>query len=129
VPEDVELQEEVSRRLGQPWPEVRAKLERLFGRDWDECEIFISTSAAKKDRTEADVICDLVSKTEEKPPASGIVRRKVVRWIGKPWRERQDPWDRFKDRVPSVEEVRRKRRRPEDLDEWTPYHPKGPEDR
>ena len=24
----------------------------------------------------------------------------LIRWIGKPWRERENPWDRFKDRVP-----------------------------
>ena len=127
--EDLELQQEVSRRLGRPWPEVRIALEKLFGRSWDECEIFISTSASKKDRSEADVIVELIGKAEEKPPARDVVKRKVVRWIGKPWRERQDPWDRFKDRVPSVEEVRKRRKRPEDLEEWTPFHPGKPEDR
>ena len=127
--EDVALQQEVVARLGKPWPEIRTALEKLFGRPWDECEIFISTSASKKDRTEADVICELVGKAESKPAPSDVVRRKVIRWIGKPWRERQDPWDRFKDRVPSVEEVQRRRKRPADLEEWSPYTPKGPEER
>lgn len=126
---DVELQQEVSRRLGRPWPEIRKALEKLFGRSWEESEIFISTSASKKDRSEADVICELIEKAEAKPPVKDVVRRRMVRWIGKPWRERQDPWDRFRDRVPSVDEVRRKRKRRDDLDEWTPYQPKGPEDR
>ena len=126
--EDVALQREVSERLGRPWPEVREVLERTFGRPWAECEIFISTSADKKGRTEADVIVDLVAKATERTPMRNVVRRKVVRWVGKPWRERQDPWDRFKDRVPSVEDMQRRRRRPGDLEEWSPYRPKGPED-
>lgn len=117
--EDTALYEEVSRRLKRPWPQIQGVLEDLFGQEWEECEIFITTSAQKSKRSEVDVICGLVAKAETKTPLGKIVRRKVVQWIGKPWRERSDPWDRFKSRVPSVEEVQ-KRRKDVDTEMWQP---------
>lgn len=115
--EDLELQQEVSAKLKRPWLEIQAVLEDLFGREWEECAVFITTSAEKSSRTEAEVISDLVARAEHKTPLGKIVRRKVVNWIGKPWRERSDPWDRFKSRVPSVEQVQ-KRRTDADTEMW-----------
>ena len=111
---------EVAERLGRPWEQVRSQLEDLFGREWEECEIFISTSADKKGRSEADVIVDLIrEKADRKPSSQTKLRRGVIRWIGKPWRERPDPWDRFRDRVPPAGRVPA----PDDLEEWTPLRP------
>lgn len=122
---EVALQVEVTQRLGRPWPGVQQQLEHLFGREWDECEIFITTSASKKGRSEADVIVELIAKAETKPPVVQQARRKVIRWIGKPWREREDPWNRFKDRVPPA--GRPRKATPDDLEEWTPLKPDNKE--
>ena len=99
--EDAVLRAEVERRLRRPFATVQDQLCELFGRDWDDVETFVATSATKKERSEADVICDLVAKAEEKTPATTVVRRAVVRFIGKPWRERENPWDKYKGRVPT----------------------------
>lgn len=107
-----DLRLEVESRLGRPFEQVQDQLCELFGRDWEECEIFISTSADKKSRTEVDVIVDLIAKAEAKPSSRDQIRRKVVRWVGKPWRERSNPWDRFKDRVPPAQPPK------DDLEEW-----------
>lgn len=114
--DDQELRAEVERRLSRPFQRVQEQLEELFGREWDEVEVFVATSAAKKSRSEADVIVDLVAKADDKPAVSTQMRRAVIRWIGKPWRERANPWDRHKDRIP---------RKPPPTDasgeEWRPF--------
>lgn len=89
--------------------------------EWDEVEVVIETSAAKADRSRADVIVDLVRRTERKPAVQTRMRRAVIRWIGKPWRERENPWERFKDRVPPPPP--RTDAPTDDLDEWTPLKP------
>lgn len=123
--DDQALIAEVEQRLDRPWDQVRSQLEALFGQPWDECEVFIATSATKKDRSEADVIVDLIrEKADIKTPPATVVRRKVIQWIGKPWREREDPWNRFRDRVPPSNPARRVTAEPDDLDEWKPYKPK-----
>lgn len=112
---------EVARRLGRPFDEVREQLEELFGQDWDEIEIVIETAASKRGTSRADVIVDLVGKAERKPGASARIRRSVIRWIGKPWRERANPWERFAERLPPAPP--RITESSSDLDEWTPLRP------
>jgi hypothetical protein len=112
---------EVERRLGRPFEEVRAQLLELFGEEWEDIEVVVETSATKRGRSRADVIVDLVGRAEEKPGVPSRVRRSLVRWIGKPWRERSNPWDRFKDRLPPVPP--RTQQQAGDLDEWTPLRP------
>jgi hypothetical protein len=102
-------------------PTVRAKLEALFDRDWDDVAVIIETAAAKSDRTHDEVISDLLSRAERKPGAQTRVKRSVIRWIGKPWRERENPWDRFKDRLPQAPP--RTDQSADDLEEWTPLRP------
>lgn len=110
------LREEVEDRVGRPFEEVRDELTELFGRDWEDVEVVISTSAHKTERSEADVIVELLGKVEAKPPAASRVRKAVIRWIGKPWRERENPWDRHKHRVPQPPSTRTEDA--SDLDEW-----------
>jgi hypothetical protein len=112
---------EVSERLGRPFEQVQDQLVELFGQDWDEIEVVIETSATKRGRTRADVIVDLVGKATERPAAPSRIRRTLIRWIGKPWRERPNPWDRFKDRLPPAPPPTT--READDLDEWTPLRP------
>lgn len=116
--EERAVQEEVERRLGRPFSRVQDQLVDLFRRDWEDIEVSIATSAEKKGRSEADVICDLVAKAEERPQPSQRVRRAVISWIGKPWRERPNPWDRYKHRIPP-------RPPPTDTpgEEWRPTKP------
>jgi hypothetical protein len=102
-------------------PEVRAKLEALFDRDWDDVVVIIETAAEKSDRTHDQVVDDLLARADRKPAPSERLKRSVVRWIGKPWRERENPWDRFKDRLP--EPPTRTDATSDDLDEWTPLRP------
>ncbi|MGH2758868.1 MAG: hypothetical protein ACRDKJ_04810 [Actinomycetota bacterium] len=118
---DEATQAEVTARLGRPFEQVRAQLIELFGQEWDEIEVVIETSAEKRGRTRADVIVDLVGKASERPAAPSRIRRSLIRWIGKPWRERPNPWDRFKDRLPPVPPP--VVREADDLDEWTPLRP------
>lgn len=120
MPDDA-TRAEVEQRLGRPFAQVREQLLDLFGREWDEIEVVIETSSSKRDRSPADVIVDLVGKAEEKPAAPGRLKRSLIRWIGKPWRERENPWDRFKHRVPPPPP--RTDSSPEDLEEWTPLRP------
>jgi hypothetical protein len=115
-------QEEVERRLGRPFSDVQAQLEELFDREWDEITIVIETSSTKSGRSRVDVIADLIERSERKPSAQTRVKRGLIRWIGKPWRERENPWDRFKGRVPPPP-PRTDRTDPDDLDEWTPLRP------
>lgn len=88
----------------------------LFGREWEDVEVVIETAAAKRGESRAQVIVDLIARSEARPGVQSRFRRTLIRWIGKPWRERANPWDRFKDRIPpappSVAEE------PSDLDEW-----------
>jgi hypothetical protein len=116
-----EYEAEVESRLGRPFAEVRLQLEELFDQDWDEVVVIVETSATKTGRTWSEVIVDLVGRSERKPPPKARLKRSLVRWIGKPWRERDNPWDRFKDKVPPAPG----REEPEtgDLDEWTPLRP------
>ncbi len=114
-------QEEVERRLGRPFSEVQARLEELFDEEWDDVLIIIETSAEKTGRSHPEVIADLIARSERKPPAQARLKRSVIRWIGKPWRERDNPWDKFKDRVPPPPP--RTQSNPDDLDEWTPLQP------
>ncbi len=102
-------------------PAVRSKLEALFDQDWDDVVVIIETAAVKSDRTHDAVIDELLARAEQKPTMQTRVKRSVVRWIGKPWRERENPWDRFKDRLPSVPP--RTDAPASDLDEWTPLRP------
>lgn len=112
---------EVERRLGRSFDDIKSQLLDLFGREWDEIEIVIETSASKRDRSAADVIVDLVGRAETKAGVQTRIRRKLVRWIGKPWRERSNPWDRFKDRLPPAPPSTRTEA--EDFEEWTPLRP------
>jgi hypothetical protein len=93
---------EIERRLGRPIEAVRDRLCEMFSMEWEEVEVIIETSADKGDRSRADVIVGLVERTEAAPPVQQRVKRAAVRWIGKPWRERENPWDRFKDRLPEA---------------------------
>lgn len=113
--------EDVERRLGRPFSEVQAQLEEMFDREWDEITVVIETSATKSNRSRVDVIVDLIERSERKPSAQTRVKRSLIRWIGKPWRERENPWDRFKDKVPPPPP--RIDAKPDDLDEWTPLRP------
>ena len=112
------LRAEVSRRLDRPFEQVQRQLEELFDQEWSEVRVVVSTAADRGDRSEADVICDLVRRSEHKPSVHERVRREVIRWIGKPWRERTDPWDKHKHRVPGRPPPTDLDR--DDLEEWTP---------
>jgi hypothetical protein len=116
---------EVERRLGRSFDDVQGHLIELFDLEWEEIEVVIETSATKAERSRADVIVGLVEKAETKPPISRRVRRGVIRWIGKPWREREDPWERFKHRVPQAPP--RTDTQADDLEEWTPLRPEQEE--
>jgi hypothetical protein len=112
---------EIERRVGRPFDRVREQLEDLFDEEWDDVLIVIETSATKTNRSHADVIAQLIERAERKPSAQQRVKRSVIRWIGKPWRERENPWDKFKDRVPPPPP--RVKQDADDLDEWTPLRP------
>ncbi|MEX0873352.1 MAG: hypothetical protein WD646_13530 [Actinomycetota bacterium] len=100
---------------------VKAKLEELFDCEWDDVLVVIETAATKSGRTHAEVIAGLLERTEHKPTPGTKIKRGLIRWIGKPWRERENPWDRFKDRVPPPPP--RTDTPAEDLEEWTPLKP------
>lgn len=112
----------VEERVGRPFETVQQQLTELFGRDWDEVLVVLETAATKRDQSHADVIAGLLERADQKPSAQTRVKRGLIRWIGKPWRERENPWDRFKGRVPPTP-PRTDRQGPEDLDEWTPLRP------
>lgn len=112
---------EVERKLGRPFAQVQSQLEEMFDREWDEIAVVIETSSMKSERSFSDVVVDLVSRSERKPPPKARMKRSLIRWIGKPWRERPNPWDRFKDRVPPPPP--RTTTNAGDLDEWTPPKP------
>ena len=116
-------QQEVERLLGRPFPHVQAQLEELFDREWDEVTIVIETASTKSGRSRVEVIADLIERSERKPAPQTRVKRSVIRWIGKPWREREDPWERFKDKVPPPPPPPRTDAKACDLDEWTPLRP------
>jgi hypothetical protein len=118
---DPETRGEVERRLGRPFAQVQSALVELFGQEWDEVEIVIETAATKRGCTHADVIAELVGKVEQRPGVQARFRRTLIRWIGKPWRERPNPWDRFQGRLPPVPPKVPKKA--DDLDEWTPMRP------
>jgi hypothetical protein len=111
----------VEQRTGRPFEKVQEQLCDLFGREWDEVLVVLETAATKRDQSHADVIAGLLEKRERKPSMQTRVRRSVIRWVGKPWRERENPWDRFKGRVPPPPP--RVKQQPDDLDEWTPLKP------
>ncbi|MEX2393430.1 MAG: hypothetical protein WD826_03010 [Actinomycetota bacterium] len=100
---------------------VKAKLEELFDQEWDEVLVIIETSATKTGQTHDEVIAGLLDRAERKAKPQERVKRSLIRWIGKPWRERENPWDRFKDRVPPPPP--RTESKQDDLDEWTPLKP------
>ena len=112
---------EVEQRLGRSFDSVQDQLVELFDQEWEEVEIVIETAATKRELSAADVIVDLAGKAEERPAVPSRIRRSLIRWIGKPWRERENPWDRFKGRVPPPPP--RTDTQAEDLDEWTPLKP------
>jgi anti-sigma factor ChrR (cupin superfamily) len=116
-----EFEAEVEQRLRRPFERVREQLEEMFDEELDEVLVIIETAATKSNRTHAQVIVDLIERSERKPSAQTRVKRSVIRWIGKPWRERENPWDKFKDRVPPVPPPTDTRSA--DLDEWTPLKP------
>jgi hypothetical protein len=106
----------------EPDDTTRAKLEDLFDQEWDEVLVIIETSASKTGRTHEEVIAELLARTEQKVTVQSKVKRGVIRWIGKPWRERENPWEKLKGKVPPPPPARNN---PEaaDLDEWTPLRP------
>jgi hypothetical protein len=111
----------VEERVGRPFDKVQEQLCELFGRDWDDVLVVLETAATKRDQSHADVIAGLLERAEQKPSVQTRVKRSVIRWIGKPWRERENPWDRFKGRVPPPPP--RTDTPASDLDEWTPLKP------
>lgn len=115
------MREEVEARLGRPFESVQDQLTEHFGRDWDDVIVVVETAAMKSDRSQADVIVELVERFERRPDTQTRIKRSVVRWIGKPWRERENPWDRFKDRLPSAPPPTKQDT--SDLEEWTPLRP------
>jgi hypothetical protein len=115
------VRDEVEARLGRSFESVQKQLTDHFGRDWDDVIVVIETASMKRERSQADVIVELVEKFEQRPSAQTRIKRSVVRWIGKPWRERENPWDRFKDRLPDP--PTRRNEPVSDLDEWTPLRP------
>lgn len=119
---DSRQSEEIERRLGRSFERVRAQLVEHFGREWDEVLVVIETSAMKTGRTHAEVIVELVRRFERKPAPQQRLKRSLVRWIGKPWRERENPWDRFKHRVPPPPPPT-DLDAGDDLDVWTPLKP------
>jgi hypothetical protein len=116
---DFEVQ--VAQRTGRPFEDVRSRLEDFFDMEWDEVLVIVETAATKRDVSRAEVIADLIERTDRKPPPQTRIRRSMIRWIGKPWRERDNPWDRFKGRVPPVP-IPPDTKSP-DLEEWTPLKP------
>lgn len=116
-----EFESDVAQRLGRPFDQIRSQLEDFFEMEWDEVLVVVDTSATKRNVNRADVICDLIRRAERKTPAQTRIKRSMIRWIGKPWRERENPWDRFKDRVPPVKPPPDPKS--SDLDEWTPLKP------
>ncbi|HVE91816.1 MAG TPA: hypothetical protein VNE62_05910 [Actinomycetota bacterium] len=112
---------EVEQRLGRSFEAVQRRLEDLFGSPWEDVETIIETAAGRGGRSRADVIVDLVGRTERRTPVLTQVRRSVIQWVGKPWREREDPWSRLKDRVPPPRSIRPPE--PDDLEEWKPLRP------
>jgi hypothetical protein len=121
VTDQGDFRSEVERKLGRTFSDVQAQLEEMFDREWDEIAVVIETRAMKTDLSHADVIVELVERFDRKPAPQQRVKRSLIRWIGKPWRERENPWDRFKDKVPPVPP--RTDAKPGDLDEWTPLKP------
>lgn len=111
----------VEERVGRPFDKVQEQLEDLFDREWDDVLVVLETAATKRGQSHAEVIAGLLEKAERKPTPQQRVKRSVIRWIGKPWRERENPWDRFKGRVPPPPP--RTDQPPSDLDEWTPLRP------
>lgn len=114
------LRDEVERRLDRSFARVQQELVELLDLEWEDIEVVVNTSADRHDRSEADVIVELIARAEQPPPVHSRIRKSVIRWIGKPWRERENPWERHKHRIPeppSTEE------QPKDLEEWTPYRP------
>ena len=111
----------IEERVGRPFDKVQEQLCDLFDRDWDEVLVVLETAATKRGQSHAEVIAGLLERSERKPSAQQRVKRSVIRWIGKPWRERENPWDRFKGRVPPPPP--RTKPEPGDLDEWTPLRP------
>jgi hypothetical protein len=107
--------------VAEPDEATRAKLEELFDAEWDDVLVIIETSATKTGRTHDEVIAGLLERAEQKATPQVRIKRSLIRWIGKPWRERENPWDRFKDRVPPPPP--RTEQKLDDLDEWTPLRP------
>jgi hypothetical protein len=116
-----DFEDEVARRLDRPFEQIRTQLEDMFDEEWDEVAVVIETAATKSNRSYADVIVDLIERSERKTSAQVRFKRSVVRWIGKPWRERENPWDRFKGRVPPPPPPTDTKSA--DLEEWTPLKP------
>jgi hypothetical protein len=119
---DSEYRHAVERRVGRPFEKVQEQLTELFDQEWDDVLIVIETAATKRGQTHPEVIAGLLERAEQKPSTQTRVKRGLIRWIGKPWRERENPWDRFKGRVPPAP-PRTDRTDPDDLDEWTPLRP------
>ena len=105
--------------VGRPFEKVQEQLTELFGQEWDDVLVVLETAATKRGQTHAEVIAGLLEKFQRKPSPQERVKRRVIRWIGKPWRERENPWERFKGKVPPAP-PRTDRTGPDDLDEWTP---------
>ena len=93
---------EVEQRVGRPFDEgpgaarraVRPGVGRGPGRHRDR-------RRRRRGRTHAEVIAGLLERSRAQAVAADARRSaRSIRWIGKPWRERENPWDTFKDRVP-----------------------------
>jgi hypothetical protein len=98
---EVEFRAEVEARTDRSFERVQEQLGDMFELEWEQIEVAIATSASKGDRSEADVVVDLIAKADarEAQPVTEKARRAVIRWIGKPWRERDDPWGKYAGRV------------------------------
>lgn len=116
-----DFEDELAARVGRPFEQIRSQLEDYFDLEWDEVLVVVETAATKRDARRVEVIAELIERCERTASPQARVRRSVIRWIGKPWRERTNPWDRFKDRVPPPPP--KTDTGASDLEEWTPLRP------
>jgi hypothetical protein len=118
--EEPQIRDEVERRLDRSFEAVQEQLTELLDLEWEEVEVVVNTHAHRQEISEADVIVSLIGKAERPPTVHARIRRSMIRWIGKPWRERENPWDRYKHRIPDPPKATEEA---DDLEEWTPYRP------
>jgi hypothetical protein len=121
---EAEFRAEVEARTDRPFARVQEQLGDMFELEWEQIEIAIATSASKGDRSEADVVVDLIGKADARDarPVTEKARRAVIRWIGKPWRERENPWGRYEGRVRELRDT------PPTSGEGEPWEPLRPDE-